>query len=210
MDKYGVKSEESQSEEQPHAECSKKPEEDPNEANKSEPLKILLETREKRGLPRRKNSECSCQHSQISLGSCCASPSIVLQSNSLHSISSQVYHSSLSCGSTISSIHSNRHLTESQTSGYTTESSYQTATERESNLTYNIYDDTYHHSLPSMLISNNQLQEIHVSIDGIASVAQIQAVYESLRNLLSNEIELIRVLSDGSRDAVYVIAYSLM
>lgn len=206
MDNYGVKSEESQTEEQqPHAECSKKQSEGDEsiDANKSEPLKILLETREKRGLPCRKNSECSCQQSQNSLGTCSASPSIGLQSNSLHSISSQVYHSSLSCGSTISG------LTESQTSGYTTESSYQTATERDSTLTYSIYDDTYRR-MEGMLISNNQLQEIHVSIGATESIAQTQAIYESLQNLLSNEIELIRVLSDGSREAVYVIAYSLM
>lgn len=210
MDSGGEPEEARETEEQPHAECSTRPNSQPAEgasdAKKSEQLHILLETREKRGLPRKKKSECNCQQSRNSLETSSAITHFP-HSPSGHSISSHVFHSSLSCGSTISSIGSAR-LTESQTSGYTTESSYQTAAARDSTLTYSNYDESYRRALHS--VGNNQIEEIHVGLDGIASGDQIQAIYHELRNLLSNEIELIRVLSDGNREAVYVIAYSLM
>lgn len=172
------------------------------------PVKILLETREKRGLPRRSKSECSCQQRWNSVTEISATATSPRQSYSGHSISSQVFHSSLSCASSIGSIGSVQ-LSGSQTSGFTTESSYQTAIARDSNMSFSDYTDSYRRVLHTTS-SDNCLREIHVSHDSIASFDQIEAINLELRSLLSNEIELIREVSGGSRQAVYVIAYSLI
>lgn len=177
-------------------------------SNEATPVKILLETREKRGLPSRSKSECSCQQRWNSVTETSATATSPRQSYSGHSISSQVFHSSLSCASSINSIGSVR-LSGSQTSGFTTESSYQTAIARDSNMSFSNYADSNRRILHTTS-RDNSLREIHVSHETIASVDQIEVINIELRSVLSNEIEFIREVSGGSRQAVYVIAYSLM
>lgn len=177
-------------------------------SNEATPVKILLETREKRGLPHRSKSECSCQQRWKSVSETSSTATSPRQSYSGHSISSHVFHSSLSCASSINSIGSVL-LSGSQSSGFSTESSYQTAIARESNMSFSNYADSYRRVMHTTS-SDNCLREIHVSHDSIPSVDQIEAINLELRSLLTNEIQVIHELSGGTRQAVYVIAYSLM
>ncbi|XP_017060980.1 uncharacterized protein LOC108101237 [Drosophila ficusphila] len=104
--------------------------------------------------------------------------------------------------STIGSAHLSP--SESQTSGYTTESSYQTATGYEllpQNSSYASFE-TYYGPPPS-----NFLQEVHVAIDPAASGEEIQSVRRDLRTLLTNEMDLIGA---SNADVVYLIAYNYM
>lgn len=192
---------------EPPEEAKEKPQPG-SSTDEATPVKILLETREKRGLPPRSKSECSCQLRWSPVTENSATATSPRQSYSGHSISSQVFHSSHSCASSINSIGS-VHLVGSQTSGFTTESSYQTAIARDSNMSFSNYNDPYRRVLHTTS-SDNCLREIHVNHDNIASVDQIEAINLELRTLLSNEIDYIREVSGGSRQAVYVIAYSLI
>lgn len=76
-------------------------------------------------------------------------------------------------------------------------------------MSFSNYNDPYRRVLHTTS-SDNCLREIHVNHDNIASVDQIEAINLELRTLLSNEIDYIREVSGGSRQAVYVIAYSLI
>ncbi|KAM8714998.1 hypothetical protein ACLKA7_002101 [Drosophila subpalustris] len=166
-----------------------------------EPLKILLEARDKRGLPHKTKSESSCELHQSNL----VNPSEIRGSKSDHlspspqpslSVSEDV-----SCCSSISTIGSAR-LTESQTSGYTTESSYQTATAGSTS--------SFLSQPLDLTTAHNYLREIHVRVETSATNHQIQEIRSDLRSLLSNEVALISLASGGSRQAVYLIAYTFM
>lgn len=95
-------------------------------------------------------------------------------------------------------------LTDSRSSGYTTESSYRTATGSNFSLDSSIYLSTRRRS------ANNHIQEIHVGLEPNATESQVQAIRDDLRSLLSNEVSLIYDTSGGSRQAVYLIAYQYM
>ncbi|XP_017835053.1 uncharacterized protein LOC108594400 [Drosophila busckii] len=108
-----------------------------------------------------------------------------------------------SSSSSISSI-GTAHLThtESQDSGYTTESSYQTATDSSFSLGT---------GSPLPAVDGAQfLHEIHVSIDSNAAEATVETISNDLSSLLSNEVEHIVLSSAGQRSAIYLIAYRFM
>ncbi|TDG45212.1 hypothetical protein AWZ03_008367 [Drosophila navojoa] len=96
-------------------------------------------------------------------------------------------------------------LTDSHSSGYTTESSYQTATAGSSfSLDSSIYLSR------RLRGADNYIQEIHVGLEPNATESQVQAIRDDLRSLLRNEVSLIHDTSGGSRRAVYLIAYQYM
>ncbi|XP_016986012.1 uncharacterized protein LOC108049372 [Drosophila rhopaloa] len=93
---------------------------------------------------------------------------------------------------------------DSQTSGYTTESSYQTASgyERLPQTSSYASVQTYYGPPPA-----DFLREIHVAIDPSASGEEIQSVHHDLRELLTNEMGLI---GGENNQAIYLIAYHYM
>nr|XP_043069694.1 uncharacterized protein LOC108126039 [Drosophila bipectinata] len=95
-------------------------------------------------------------------------------------------------------------VTESQTSGYTTESSYQTPTGyallSESSSYASIGN---HHGLPP----SNFQRDIHVPIDIPPTEEETQSIHENLRDLLTTELALI---SQDDASVVYLIAYHYM
>lgn len=94
--------------------------------------------------------------------------------------------------------------TESQTSGYTTESSYRTATGYARLSESSSYASIETHFGPP---PSNFLREIHVAIDIPATEEEIQSIRQDLRDLLTNEITYI---SQNDEDVVYLIAYHYM
>lgn len=96
-------------------------------------------------------------------------------------------------------------VTDSHSSGYTTETSYRTAT---AGSIYSLGNSTYQRIRRHNV--ENYIREIHVGVEANATEAQIQAIRDDLRDLLSNEVDLIHETSGGSRRAVYLIAYQYM
>lgn len=94
--------------------------------------------------------------------------------------------------------------TESQTSGYTTESSYRTATGYARLSESSSYASIETHFGPP---PSNFLREIHIAIDIPATDEEIQSMRQDLRDLLANEITHI---GQNDEDVVYLIAYHYM
>ncbi|EDW04977.1 GH22501 [Drosophila grimshawi] len=159
-------------------------------------ITILLETRENRGLSPETNSDRTFPDSQTSLSQAPMKSELSLAATSSRSLSTTD-----TAGST-SSVSARLTTTESQSSGYTTESSYQTALAVSD---FTLGDSFY--SPPNLM---GHLEEIHVRVPFNATVAQIQKISADLRNLLSNELTLIQEASDGNRQAIYIIAYRYM
>ncbi|XP_052853424.1 uncharacterized protein LOC128262895 [Drosophila gunungcola] len=93
---------------------------------------------------------------------------------------------------------------DSETSGYTTESSYQTASGYERLPQTSSYASirTYYGPSPA-----DFLWEIHLAIDPSATGEEIQSMHQDMRALLINEMHLI---GDTNNQAIYLIAYNYM
>ncbi|XP_016964397.2 uncharacterized protein LOC108034121 [Drosophila biarmipes] len=89
----------------------------------------------------------------------------------------------------------------SETSGYTTESSYQTAPG------YERLAQTSSYASVQNSATANYLREIHVAIDALANHEEIQSVHRDLRELLTNEMALV---GGTSGPVIYLIAYNYM
>ncbi|KAI8042122.1 hypothetical protein M5D96_003424 [Drosophila gunungcola] len=91
-----------------------------------------------------------------------------------------------------------------RTSGYTTESSYQTASGYERLPQTSSYASirTYYGPSPA-----DFLWEIHLAIDPSATGEEIQSMHQDMRALLINEMHLI---GDTNNQAIYLIAYNYM
>ncbi|KAH8351852.1 hypothetical protein KR084_000210 [Drosophila pseudotakahashii] len=90
---------------------------------------------------------------------------------------------------------------DSQTSGYTTESSYQTASG------YERLPQTSSYASIQTTPPADFLREIHVAIDTLATQEEIQSVHRDLRELLTNEMGLI---GGTNGPVIYLIAYNYM
>ncbi|XP_030561873.1 uncharacterized protein LOC115763445 [Drosophila novamexicana] len=182
----------------------------PIESKKS--INILLEERGKNELPRKTQSDSSFQHSQTSL----LNPAKRLRRTS----SEQLARSRVDrvnppepdlslparCNSSACTIGSAElTVTDSQSSGYTTESSYQTAT---AGSNYSLSSTSY--ISQQRPYPGNYLHEIHVAVEANTTDAHVQAIRDDLRNLLCNEVALIHEASGGNRQAIYLIAYQYM
>lgn len=102
---------------------------------------------------------------------------------------------------------------ESQTSGYTTESSYETVigyellTESRSYAEHLAQSRSYAASIQTNYGPTNDLSEIHVPMDPASSEEDIQTVRRDLQDLLTN---LVFHLRQGRNQAIYIIAYNYM
>jgi len=125
------------------------------------------------------------------------------QSDSLTETSSQIVLEELqSRRSSITTIGSaNLSESDSETSGYTTESSYQTAPG------YERLPQTSSYASIQDSTTTDYLREIHVAIDALANQEEIQSIHRDLRELLTNEMALIR---GTNGPVIYLIAYNYM
>ncbi|XP_017116936.1 uncharacterized protein LOC108138900 [Drosophila elegans] len=91
---------------------------------------------------------------------------------------------------------------DSDTSGYTTESSYQTASGYE-----RLAQTSSYASIQTYYGPADFLWEIHLAIDPSATGEEVQSVHQDMRDLLINEMGLI---GDTNNQAIYLIAYNYM
>ncbi|EDW57706.1 uncharacterized protein [Drosophila virilis] len=186
-------------------------------------ITILLEERENHELPRKTQSDSSLEHSQTSLLNLAKrmrrTSSEQLSRSRLDQVNAPDPDLSLPatcstagcvlaarCNSSACTIGSAElTVTDSQSSGYTTESSYQTAT---AGSNYSLSSTSY--VSQQRPYPGNYLHEIHVAVEANATDAHVQAIRDDLRNLLCNEVALIHEASGGNRRAIYLIAYQYM
>ncbi|XP_064539049.1 uncharacterized protein LOC135428858 [Drosophila montana] len=183
----------------------------PIESKKS--ITILLDAREKHELPRKTQSDSSFEHSHTSLlnpakqlARSPPDPDLTLPATCSSTPTAVGCVMAARCNSSACTIGSAELMvTDSQSSGYTTESSYQTAT---AGSNYSLSSTSY--VSQQRPYPGNYLHEIHVAVEANATDVHVEAIRNDLRNLLCNEVALIHEASGGMRQAIYLIAYQYM